>query len=586
MKQLFKLFMGCMLMLAMPLMLTSCEGMLDDIFGEWSRPTGNNSTGNNSSNNDSKPAEDFPETSMEGTPLTLVAIEDGKITVTFYNGIILQNDIHYFIKGGPEQTIAKDTKGSYDIIVKKGDVVRFYSTNTSLGSGAVAATRGLTRAVDSSAKYINIKPSMKTEIYGNVMSLLKGKDNLESATALEAKNAFYGLFAGAEKLVNNAERLLVLPATTLTEGCYQDMFNGCKGIEKAPELPAPKLEKNCYQEMFYDCAKLNHVKCLASDITAEGSTKDWLGKAGTEATGAKVLESVLDMKAGSDDGVPVSWTAKKIVLVESVKIHIPVDFTDNIVTLSVGQDYKLSGEVYPSDATDPTITWTSSKPAVATVDADGTVHAVAAGDATITATAGDKTATCTVRVSEVKTIAVTSVTLTSSELKLVVGEADVTITCTVLPDDADDKTVTWTSSNLAVAIVEANGTNKGTVHAVAAGEATITAKAGEQTATCKITVINPRATITTEPTASPVDIFAGKTTPLVTAGEASGGTMMYAVTTTDTKPTSTDGFSATVPTAESLADGVYYVWYYVKADSNHTDSEISSTGIMVTVRPS
>ena len=115
---------------------------------------------------------------------------------------------------------------------------------------------------------------MKTEIYGNVMSLLKGKDNLESATALEAKNAFYGLFAGAEKLVNSAERQLVLPATTLTEGCYQDMFNGCKGIEKAPELPAPKLEKNCYQEMFYDCAKLNHVKCLATDIKAENSIFD------------------------------------------------------------------------------------------------------------------------------------------------------------------------------------------------------------------------------------------------------------------------------------------------------------------------
>lgn len=44
MKQLFKLIMGGMLMLAMPLMLTSCEGMLDDIFGEWSRPTGGTST--------------------------------------------------------------------------------------------------------------------------------------------------------------------------------------------------------------------------------------------------------------------------------------------------------------------------------------------------------------------------------------------------------------------------------------------------------------------------------------------------------------------------------------------------------------
>lgn len=489
-KQLFKHLMGGMLMLAMPLMQTSCEGMLDDIFGEWSRPTGNNSTGNNSSNNDSKPAEDFPETSMEETPLTLVAIEDGKITVTFYNGIILQNDIHYFIKGGPEQTIAKDTKGSYDIIVKKGDVVRFYSTNTSLGSGAVAATRGLTRAVDTDAKYINIKPSIKTEIYGNVMSLLKGRDDFAKADAIEANNAFYGLFAGAEKLVNSTEHKLVLPATTLMEGCYQDMFSGCKGLEKAPELPASALVKDCYKEMFCDCAKLNHVACLATDITATDCTKDWLGKAGTEATSKPVLESVVELP------MPETWTAKKIVLVESVKIHIPVDFTDNIVTLSVGQDYKLLGEVYPSDATDPTITWTSSHPSVATVDANGTVHAVAAG------------------------------------------------------------------------------------------ESTITAKAGEQTATCKITVINPRATITTEPTANTVDITAGSPVKLVTAGEASGGTMMYAVTTTDTKPTSTDGFSATVPTAESFADGVYYVWYYVKADADHSDSEISSTGIMVIVRPS
>ena len=225
----------------------------------------------------------------KATPLTLVAQADGKITVTFNNGIILANDIHYTVNGGAEQTIVKDTKGAYDIELKKGDVVQLYSQNPSLGGSTVAGARGGTRAVDDGAKYINIRPSMKTEIFGNVMSLLKGKDNLESATTIEANNAFYGLFAGAEKLVNNTERLLVLPATTLTEGCYQDMFNGCKGIEKAPELPAPKLEKNCYQEMFYDCAKLNHVKCLATDIKAENSTKDWLGKAGTEATGGHPL---------------------------------------------------------------------------------------------------------------------------------------------------------------------------------------------------------------------------------------------------------------------------------------------------------
>ena len=327
----------------------------------------------------------------KSTPLTLVAGEDGKITVTFNGGITLENDIHYTINGGAEQTIAKNTEGSFDITVKKGDVVQFYSTNTSLGGSAVAAARGMTRAVDSGTKYINIKPSMKTEIYGNVMSLLKGKDNFANADAIESNNAFYGLFAGAEKLVNSTERKLVLPATTLKEGCYENMFSGCKGIEKAPELPAPALVKDCYKEMFAGCAKLNHVACLATDISAEGSTKDWLAKAGTEATSAPVLETLVPMPPGSD-GLPETWTAKKIVLVESVDIKPELG-------LVVGEaDVTLTVIVLPEDATDKTVIWTSSNPAVATVNANGTVHAVAPGEATITATAGDKTATCAVKV--------------------------------------------------------------------------------------------------------------------------------------------------------------------------------------------
>ena len=58
---------------------------------------------------------------------------------------------------------------------------------------------------------------------------------------------------------------------------------------------------------------------------------------------------------------------------------------------------------------------------------------------------------------------------------------------------------------------------------------------------------------------------------------------MYAVTTANTRPTSTEGFSATVPTAATLAAGTYYVWFYAKADASHTDSEISASGIAVTV---
>ena len=66
----------------------------------------------------------------KATPLTILPQDDGKITVTFYNGITLTNDIHYTINDGQEQTIAKNTTGAYDIQAKKGDVVQLYSLNS------------------------------------------------------------------------------------------------------------------------------------------------------------------------------------------------------------------------------------------------------------------------------------------------------------------------------------------------------------------------------------------------------------------------------------------------------------------------
>ena len=58
------------------------------------------------------------------TPLTLVALEDGKITITFNNGVTLDDDIIYTINDGDEKIISKDTKGAYDIVVKKNDFLR------------------------------------------------------------------------------------------------------------------------------------------------------------------------------------------------------------------------------------------------------------------------------------------------------------------------------------------------------------------------------------------------------------------------------------------------------------------------------
>ena len=317
----------------------------------------------------------------KSTPLTLVAGEDGKITVTFNGGITLENDIHYTINGGAEQTIAKNTEGSFDITVKKGDVVQFYSINTSLGGSAVAAARGMTRAVDSGTKYINIKPSMKTEIYGNVMSLLKGKDNLDSedAETIEADNAFYGLFSGADKLVNSEERELVLPATTLKDGCYQDMFSGCKGIEKAPELPAPTLVKDCYSGMFADCSKLSEVKCLALEASLD-CLKDWLTGAGTETT------PKFEYAEGSDlltipDAIPANFT--KVIAISAITVE------PEILLMKIGDTATLRATVEPAEAIDNPINWFSDDPFVATVTDKGEVTAVGAGSTKITVSTPD-----------------------------------------------------------------------------------------------------------------------------------------------------------------------------------------------------
>lgn len=319
------------------------------------------------------------------TPLTLVAAEDGKITVYFNGGITLENDIKYTVNGGEEQTIAKNTEGSYDIIVKKGDTVQLYSENTSLGGGSVAGARGLTRAVEEGAKFINIRPSMKTEIFGNVMSLLKGKDNLDSedAETIEADNAFYGLFSGADKLVNSEERELVLPATTLKDGCYQDMFSGCKGIEKAPELPAPTLVKDCYSGMFADCSKLSEVKCLATDVSADGCVKDWLADAGKEAETPPVVEIVEDSNwsTAAADAIPANFT--KVIAISAITVE------PEILLMKIGDTATLRATVEPAEAIDNPINWFSDDPFVATVTDKGEVTAVGAGSTKITVSTPD-----------------------------------------------------------------------------------------------------------------------------------------------------------------------------------------------------
>ena len=151
---------------------------------------------------------------------------------------------------------------------------------------------------------------------------------------------------------------------------------------------------------------------------------------------------------------------------------------------SKGATVSLSATVSPSDAGNKAVTWKSSNTSVATVSSSGVVTAVGNGTATITATTsvGSKTATCKVTVN----IAPTGVSLNKTSATLTQKGETVSLTATVSPSNAADKTVTWKSSNTSVATVSSSGV----VTAVGNGTATITVttSAGSKTATCKVTV--------------------------------------------------------------------------------------------------
>lgn len=176
-------------------------------------------------------------------------------------------------------------------------------------------------------------------------------------------------------------------------------------------------------------------------------------------------------------------TATCSVTVEAKIIAVSgVALDKDKLEIPVGGEATLAATVAPADATDKSVTWTSSDEAVAKVSG-GKVTAVAAGKATITVktTDGGKTATCEVTV----TTPVASVELSLAETEVKV-EGEVTLEATVAPEDATVKDLEWSSSDEAVAKVDATGKVTG----VAEGEATITVKTkdGGKTATCKVTV--------------------------------------------------------------------------------------------------
>ena len=194
--------------------------------------------------------------------------------------------------------------------------------------------------------------------------------------------------------------------------------------------------------------------------------------------------SLLDAPLSSDMNVYCKWKAN-VVNVESITL----DKTE--ITLHENDVEYLTATILPDNASDTSVRWESSNSTIATV-VGGKVTALRVGSATISAITNDggKIATCNVYV---EPILVESVNLNYTSLSLLNGESK-TLTVTVLPNNATEKGVNWSSSNSSIATVE-----NGVIKAVGYGSATITVTTidGNETASCIVEVVADKITFNT-----------------------------------------------------------------------------------------
>ena len=249
----------------------------------------------------------------KATPLTFEVLTDGTIKVSFP-----RNGMKYSLNGGEKTPVPGGSGG--DITVKAGDIVEFY------GNGSSYYNMG--------SDHTTFDGTAQVKVYGNIMSLLS-ETNFATATTLTAASTFRELFRSYSKLTDASG--LILPATTLTNNCYYEMFYSCSGMTAAPAelpaetlasscyyemfnscskltaapvLPAKTLVSNCYRSMFSYCSKLSSVTCLAtSGINTDNSTYSWMQSAGWQAGGDKTFTAASGAEwPEGTNGIPSGWT--------------------------------------------------------------------------------------------------------------------------------------------------------------------------------------------------------------------------------------------------------------------------------------
>lgn len=249
--------------------------------------------------------------------------------------------------------------------------------------------------------------------------------------------------------------------------------------------------------LSFEPSELKYISCSKGGVVSGGSLNAtsnsinfsgmYGAKSGTVFTATfKILKSsgsstlALSSSENTDESAnvyPASCSNGRITI---SKLVTGISLDKSSVTLKKGETATITPTVTPADATNKTVTYSTSNSKVATVSG-GKITAVGGGTATITATAGGKSAKCTVTVK----VAQTGIAITGAKNKTITEGNTLRLTTSKVPADATDNFgASWKSSNTSVATVSSNGT----VTAVKPGTATITATVNGWTASYVVTI--------------------------------------------------------------------------------------------------
>ncbi len=226
---------------------------------------------------------------------------------------------------------------------------------------------------------------------------------------------------------------------------------------------------------------------LAATVApANASNKNVIWTSSDNAVATVVNGVVKALKAGQAEitvkTVDGGFEAKCTITVTQPVTGITLNITEK--TLKIGESATLTATVTPEDASNKNVIWTSSDNTIATVES-GVVKALKVGQAEITAKTEDGSfeAKCTITVIQ----PVIGIVLNNSSLRIRESRSYI-LEATVIPQDATNKAVVWSSSNTRVATVD----NSGKVTAISEGVSTITATTvdGGFRAECIVNVIS------------------------------------------------------------------------------------------------